>query len=199
MNSRSAVDTQPVLWLARTAYDDMCREAAHRYPRETGGVLLGYADQADRELVVRVATGPGPGATHEPHCFVPDHAYHDAEVARVYEESHRQWSYLGDWHTHPDGLSTLSDTDQRTLSRIARSPQARAPRPLMLLLAGSVPGAAALRTQGSSARTERRARAAQAADGWQLTCWRMMAPSPKWQLWSNRGRVHTYWCCLFEP
>lgn len=122
----------------------MRREADRAAPFETGGVLLGYwtreptADDGG-EVVVTAVIGPGPGAVHQRWVFMPDHDYHESEVERVYEVSGRQWTYLGDWHTHPDGPAHLSNKDRVTLRRIASAASARAPHPMMLLLAGGRP------------------------------------------------------------
>ena len=105
------------------------------YPKETGGVLTGY--DAGNGLVVTAIVGPGPEAIHEPHSYTPDYAYQDAEVERVYRESDRCHTYLGDWHTHPDGGATLSRRDRRTLRAIADYRPARAPAPVMGILAGN--------------------------------------------------------------
>jgi integrative and conjugative element protein (TIGR02256 family) len=92
-----------------------------------------------REAVVMAAIGPGPAAVHRPHSFSPDHDYQEREIARVYGESGRLWDYLGDWHSHPNGPGALSSRDKATLSRIALEPRARAPRPVMLILAAGKP------------------------------------------------------------
>lgn len=131
-------------WVARAALDDMKGEADRVTPRETGGVLLGYWSRQPTgedagEVVIAAVIGPGPGAVHQRWAFVPDHEHQESEIERVYEESGRCWTYLGDWHTHPDGPSRLSDKDRVTLRRIASAVDARAPNPVMLLLAGGQP------------------------------------------------------------
>ncbi|HEX5387384.1 MAG TPA: Mov34/MPN/PAD-1 family protein [Gemmatimonadales bacterium] len=129
----------PTLWLARDAHAAMLREAVQRHPHETGGVLLGYAGDGD-DVVVTAVVGPGPNAVHERSRFVPDHAHHESEVARLYEQSGRRWTYLGDWHTHPDTMAYLSATDAETLESIAGAEAARVPWPVMVIL-GQHPGA----------------------------------------------------------
>jgi integrative and conjugative element protein (TIGR02256 family) len=104
-------------------------------PAETGGVLLGYWVEEGGEPVVTHAIGPGPEAVHERTRFIPDDEYQYAEIARLYRESGRRLSYLGDWHTHPGGAAYLSRNDRATLRRIASYAAARAPRPVMLILA----------------------------------------------------------------
>lgn len=123
----------PTLWLARNASARMLEEAARRHPHETGGVLLGYG-VGGGEVVVTAVVGPGPNALHERHRFVPDHAYHESEVARLYKESGRRWTYVGDWHSHPDAEAYLSATDTETLERIAEAKAARVAQPVMVIL-----------------------------------------------------------------
>lgn len=129
----------PLVWVGTDVLTALAAEATGAYPRETGGVLLGYADPTSRQAVVCAFVGPGPLAVHRRTGFIPDHAHHEREVARIYAESGRVWSYLGDWHSHPDGVLALSRTDRRTLARIAGTPAARAPQPIMIVLADALP------------------------------------------------------------
>jgi integrative and conjugative element protein (TIGR02256 family) len=82
------------------------------------------------------AAGVGPQAAHSRTRFLPDHDFHESEIARIYEESGRRITYLGDWHTHPQGSGHLSHRDLKTLASIAADSRARAPIPLMTILAG---------------------------------------------------------------
>jgi len=125
------------LWLSVAHEDMLLREAARTAPYETGGVLLGYRGEGG-DVVVTDVVGPGPNASHARASFVPDHGYHDGEIARLYAESGRRHAYLGDWHSHPGGSCALSRTDRRTLRRIATTAEARAPEPLMLIVGGFV-------------------------------------------------------------
>jgi integrative and conjugative element protein (TIGR02256 family) len=88
---------------------------------------------------------------------MPDYDYQEEEIARVYRDLGRLFTYLGDWHTHPDGRLHLSAIDRKTLKRIADHPAARIHNPVMILLAGGNPwrlgawrwGASLLRPFGS--------------------------------------------------
>jgi integrative and conjugative element protein (TIGR02256 family) len=138
-------DTRSVLVLGPTLRAEVTHEANRAFPNETGGVLMGYWWHASLEdplggcVVVAAVIGPGPLAIHKPRSFSPDHEYQEREVGRVYQASGRMSTYLGDWHTHPNGTGLLSRRDERTAIRIASAPRARAPRPVMLVLAGGDP------------------------------------------------------------
>ena len=110
-----------------------------RLPKETGGVLLGYWRAGSGEPVATHVVGPGPNAVHREHGLIPDYDYQEDEIATLYRASGRRLSYLGDWHTHPGGDSRMSRRDRACLRRIARFARARAPNPLMLILAGGDP------------------------------------------------------------
>jgi integrative and conjugative element protein (TIGR02256 family) len=111
-------------------------EADRAFPGETGGVLMGYWAEADNEVVITNAIGPGPKAAHYKKSFIPDSEYQESEIARIYRDSNRLLTYLGDWHTHPSGSSSLSFRDKRTLYRIVTCPDARCPVPLMAVMGG---------------------------------------------------------------
>lgn len=130
-------------WLTRTAEKVIRSEAARHPDQETGGVLLGYFSP-EGSVVVADATGPGPDASRSCDSFHPDIAWQRQEVAVRYAESGRINTYLGDWHTHPNGVLVLSPTDRRTLRRISQTATARVPQALMAILAPDAAGGLAV-------------------------------------------------------
>lgn len=88
-------------------------------------------------VVITDVIGPGPDAKHARYSFHPDVVHHDDEIERIYLASGRLHTYLGDWHTHPKGAARTSQKDRKTLRAIATDSFARAPRPLMAILAGN--------------------------------------------------------------
>lgn len=122
-------------WIATTVLETVKTEATAKLPYESGGVLLGYWADDYAVPVVTHALGPGPNARHSPRHFTPDHDFHEFEVARHYASSSGKAVYLGDWHSHPGQAGYLSELDLDTLRRIAYSKPARAPRPIMMVLA----------------------------------------------------------------
>ncbi len=126
-------------WIAEEVWQAMLAEVERAFPNETGGVLMGYWTVSGTDVVVTHMVGPGPLAMHRRTSFVPDADYHEQEIARLYNAANRQSTYLGDWHSHPNAAAYLSPQDKRTLRRIAEHPDARAPRPVMAIMAGATP------------------------------------------------------------
>ena len=106
------------------------------FPNEAGGALMGQVNGDGSGIVVTHLIGPGPQAIHNQTSFIPDYAYQEAEIGRLYNESERTLAYLGDWHSHPNGPAALSATDRRALMNIASFPEARISSPIMILLSG---------------------------------------------------------------
>ena len=127
------------IWIAGAAINDLVVEATEKSPMETGGVLLGYQVDNGTTTVVTAVVGPGPRAQHTKTAYVPDHEYHEKEIARIYASSGRCTTYVGDWHSHPGGSLHLSRTDVRTLRTIARHKNARLPSPIMIVAASGSP------------------------------------------------------------
>lgn len=128
---------EPVVWMPRAAYEQCAREADLFCPRETGGTFMGYWASSGQEVVITSVIAAGPCANHAHVEFEPDQQWQLQEIAAHYSASGRREGYLGDWHSHPNaGSGALSGTDRRVLRRIIRTPAARAPRPISLILWG---------------------------------------------------------------
>ncbi|WP_271611686.1 Mov34/MPN/PAD-1 family protein [Bradyrhizobium sp. CCBAU 21362] len=118
-------------WLPSHVLRQIRSYARELFPLENGGILLGWRSGEDH--VVVDLRGPGSRALHGQHCFIPDHAWQVSEIKRAFEASFGDLDYLGDWHSHPDGIAEMSDLDSATLLRMAKQVKA----PLMLIVAGS--------------------------------------------------------------
>jgi integrative and conjugative element protein (TIGR02256 family) len=121
--------------LAEEARDSILTASQDEEPNETGGILLGYEVPDNHAVVITHLVGPGPKAKSSRAHFVPDGIWQEAEVARLYETSGRRATYLGDWHSHPDGVARPSKKDERTARDIAQTPEARIENPLILIAA----------------------------------------------------------------
>lgn len=123
------------LWLSEEMASSMKMLAADKFPLETGGMLLGYTAD-NQEVVLTHLIGPGPNARHNRYSFEPDADYQQLQLERLYHTYEGQFSYLGDWNTHPSGVAVLNTTDKQTLEKIAKTPSSQNNHPIMAILAG---------------------------------------------------------------
>ncbi|MFA4828785.1 MAG: Mov34/MPN/PAD-1 family protein [Thermodesulfovibrionales bacterium] len=119
------------IWLDREHLRVLCEEANDKYPNETGGCFVGYYFKKNKDLVVTNIVGPGPNAIHGEYYFKPDDDWQEKEIGKLYSESGRLYTYLGDWHVHTVPDEKLSWKDKKTLRRIARHTPARIITPIM--------------------------------------------------------------------
>lgn len=101
---------------------------------ETGGLLLGQFDDACRVAWVSEATPPPEGTVASPHRLVIQ-----AAAAREYarERSGKTGglvSFIGLWHTHPDGPAWPSEVDLGAMEGLLAAAPGRSPRLLFLVL-----------------------------------------------------------------
>lgn len=121
-----------IAWIRNDVQYVLERTAREALPNEIGGLLVGY--RADNgELVIQEMIGPGPKARHSPFRFVPDHSWQCDRLDAVYHDSNGRLIYLGDWHTHPNGVPEMSALDRRTLHKIAQHPGIGSDAPIMLI------------------------------------------------------------------
>lgn len=121
------------VWLESGSIAQMFMEARRALPDETGGLLVGYTTGADT-CVTRVV-GPGPLAKHRTDTFEPDYEFQDNALERIHADTVGSESYLGDWHSHPDGKLYLSPKDVTVLRQIAEYEDSGLLHPLMLVVA----------------------------------------------------------------
>lgn len=124
-----------IVWLRRGIVHEMIVATERHGHVETGGMLIGY-EGADRpgEVVITELIDAGPRARRGEYEFHPDGRWQRRKLARVYKESGRVATFLGDWHSHPHGLPLPSETDVETAARTAANERARAPRPLTIIV-----------------------------------------------------------------
>lgn len=126
----------PSVWLPELVIEELRRLANQYYPLEIGGMLMGYIAE-NKDYVVTSIIGPGPNAKHSRHAFEPDSDFQLKILHARYMETNGRETYLGDWHTHPDGTTNLSRRDKETLASIAATPESKITSPLMAVAAGS--------------------------------------------------------------
>lgn len=126
-----------VVWIKDNLYKKLFAETNEMLPLETGGMLLGYKDELNN-IVITNLVGAGPKAIHNKYSFTPDGEYQQNELSRIYFESDRITTYLGDWHSHPYQNAYMSWRDRTTLKKIANTKAAREPNPIFIII-GTAP------------------------------------------------------------
>lgn len=111
---------QPMIRIHQTALD-LIGQVAHasRDGLETGGVLLGH--DRDELVEITVAGDPGPAAVRQSTRFRRDLAHAQQLGDDAFEADGSVW--LGEWHTHPMGLTTPSELDHRSYAEMLADPE----------------------------------------------------------------------------
>ena len=96
-----------------------CREAS--LPNETGGVLLGQYDTSRRIIYVFEMLSAPPDSERWPTAYIRGSEGLLAQVKEASRLSGGMADYVGEWHSHPSGCSTLpSQNDMNVLNWVAR-------------------------------------------------------------------------------
>lgn len=110
------------------------REANLSPAQETGGILLGRFLRAETTPIICKCLASTSDSLHGRASFVRGTHGLAAILTREFE---RGYQYIGEWHTHPDGLSQPSCRDHVTMVRIAHSTSYHITNPLLMILSGS--------------------------------------------------------------
>jgi integrative and conjugative element protein (TIGR02256 family) len=105
-----------VLVLAEEVVRKLRRYRQRRwYQREAGGQL--FARLSLSRIVIEEATGPRRTDRRTRTSYVPDRAAEQREIDGRHAEG---LHFVGDWHTHPEGLPRLSGLDVASISESVR-------------------------------------------------------------------------------
>lgn len=102
-----------------------------KYPKETGGILIGW--QQGLIFHIETAIGPGPNAFHKNISFKRDGIFSQMHLESTVLATHGQWDYLGEWHSHPCNMGP-SSTDIKSLKKVQTSPEFNILQPILGLI-----------------------------------------------------------------
>ncbi|PZV82289.1 ThiF family protein [Algoriphagus aquaeductus] len=102
---------------------------------ETGGVLIGISNAKTRTIhVVNLLPAPLDSQV-TPVCFFRGVKGLPGAIRMVTENSGGQLGYIGEWHSHPHGPESVSETDLKTVQRFkAEFDKLRSPLPVFLTI-----------------------------------------------------------------
>lgn len=106
------------------------QESQVKFPRETGGILVGRFEE-DNIVVVHVI-GPGPRATHGLSTFVRDGEYAQQELDAFVGTTEGRNDYVGEWHSHPMPVGP-SSRDKESMRWISKQSVYNCTQPALIL------------------------------------------------------------------
>lgn len=118
---RTLIPQRPSGWRVRIRQDlidQLIHQAQEAAPNETGGILIGMVATKQRTIyITRLLDAPG-DSEHCPYAFkmgvndIPD------QVRTIMQKTGNLIRYVGEWHSHPQGPSSLSQKDQETVQQL---------------------------------------------------------------------------------
>ena len=131
-----------IVRISSEAVRKLLAQASRGYPDETGGVLVGYYDTSLHRAIV---TGIGPcprDSVKRTGFFVRGTRGLSPFLRRLWRGTDGMRHYLGEWHTHPNGIAESSYVDRKTMWAVANDEKTLCPEPILVILAGSLKNAA---------------------------------------------------------
>lgn len=137
-NCRYCMIEDPIqIIISEAALQCMKREINRDPTLETGGILIGYKDNA-RAICVETASEPGPKAIKETARFSRDVEY----CQNIVDESYRKYGakglYVGEWHYHPSSDNRPSNRDLLSLTEIAEQKEYVLDKPMMIIFSNEL-------------------------------------------------------------
>lgn len=94
----------------------------YSYCIESGGILIGRIDSDSKKIYLDDITEPYVGDKRSKYRFVRLEEGHQGYMDRVWKESGKKLTYIGEWHTHNQSKILASSVDKNNWRRIARQP-----------------------------------------------------------------------------
>lgn len=124
-----------MIYILKSLVDSIIEETLVNEPLETGGMLLGYIEQRNYYVVDLIDAGPK--AIHDSDYFLSDGKYQQPLLEQKFFNSNGRITFLGDWHSHPNGDSYLSQLDMDTLKNISEDQGAQIACPISIIIGTS--------------------------------------------------------------
>lgn len=124
------------LQLSEAAIQQMRAARRSRLPRETGGVLVGVFDFEQSTIHVTDALDAPADSNELNYGFVRGYAGLKSRLDSIERRTMGQLEYVGEWHSHPEGVSTLPSTDDQVLLTWVASHVAREGTPAVMIISG---------------------------------------------------------------
>lgn len=126
------------VYMPEEIYERIRVLVANYYPHECGGIFVGRIETDD--------------ATIE-QTMIPDHfdsspvlfrriaRFFNHWLNKIFRQSNGETIYIGEWHSHPDGVPFPSSTDFKAMQSIALGGKVRIQTPLLMIVGYKPPAA----------------------------------------------------------
>lgn len=102
------------------------------FPKEYGGFLVGYYNETFKMVYITDYVLPIK-YENTPISFKRESDGLEVFFKELYDKKPSQY-YIGEWHTHPNGLSKASSLDRIALNKIAEDKSTPIKNPIMLII-----------------------------------------------------------------
>jgi integrative and conjugative element protein (TIGR02256 family) len=123
---------QPLAHMAR-------HRQLHWWQAEAGGQL--FARYHGPRILVELATGPRPGDRRTRHSYRPDPVAEQQEIDACFAKG---LHFIGDWHSHPEGVPAPSHVDEESIAECVRK-SSHGLNGFVLIVVGRMPAPSGLR------------------------------------------------------
>lgn len=119
------------IMLPEKVFDDVKKFIVRHYPNECGGVFVGKITE-DTAIIEKMMVPRKFRST--PVFFSRIADFINQWLVKVFKQSNGETIYLGEWHSHPNGVPYPSSTDYSSMKRIAQNTDVRIETPLLLIV-----------------------------------------------------------------
>ncbi len=122
------------VYVAPSVIRDVVSLREGKLPKETGGVLIGGIDHEHRAIFVMLALASPPDSEEWPTHYIRGCEALKARVSEIEDRTAMNLGYVGEWHSHPNGIGTAPSTaDAKVFGWIAAHTLAEGKPPVMLI------------------------------------------------------------------
>jgi len=112
--------------------DELYRTGMKHYPKEFGGLLIGYYSDDFKTCFIETTILPKKYESSR-YFFERGKEGLKLNLTKFYNSIPRL-IYVGEWHTHPEGIPSPSGTDMNAMIEIGESDDVNIENPLLLIL-----------------------------------------------------------------
>ena len=124
------------LRMSKSNLNQMFRHCKKSFPDETGGILIGNYTKSLDCAAIETITGP-PKDSKRGRTWFKRGVQGLREIVEKYWKHNR--FYIGEWHFHPEGEPSPSNTDKNQLETICKSKDYDCSAPILVIVGGKPP------------------------------------------------------------